>query len=374
MAVAQRPQVGGHTWVALQYLLGLRALGCEATLIDRLEPDMCRDAEGDPCPPERSLNAAYLAQTMARFGLEDCWAVLIGERDTLGLSRAELERRLDGALLINVMGYLDDDDLLARPRTRAFLDIDPGFPQMWCALDLHDSFVGHDRFVTVGLNVGDPSSAVPDCDLDWIPTLPPVALEHWPVTGGGRRFTSVASWRGPFGPIDYEGRTYGLRVHEFRKLFELPRRTGLEFEVALQIDPADSAELERLGQHGWSLADPAEAAGDPIAYRDFIAGSAGELMVAKNMYVASRGGWFSDRSACYLASGKPVLAQETGFSAHLPTGEGLLAFDDVNGAVAGAEAICAEHSRHAAAARALAEEHFDAARVLGRLLEELDAG
>jgi hypothetical protein len=312
---------------------------------------------------------------MRHFGLEDSWTLLLPGGDTLGLSRREVERRLDSSsLLLNVMGYLEDEDLLARPGLNAFLDIDPGFPQMWRELGLHDAFRGHDRFVTVGLRLGEPECLVPDCGLDWIPTLPPVVLDQWPVVEGGRAHTSVASWRGAFGPVVYRERTFGLRVHEFRKFFALPGRTGAEFELALEIDPADSGDIEELRRHGWALVSPAAVAADPIAYRDYVGASAAELMVAKNMYVDTAGGWFSDRSACYLASGKPVLAQETGFSSELPTGEGLIAFSDLEEAAAGVEEIAADHPRHAAAARELAEQHFDARRVLGRLLGKLGVG
>ena len=372
MAVAQRPGVGGHTWVALQYLLGFRRLGLDATLVDRLEPEFCHDAAGSPCEPAESVNAEYLRTVMEGFGLEDSWTLLLPDGETLGLPRPEVERRLDSSsILLNVMGYLEDEDLLARPAQNVFLDIDPGFPQMWRELGLHDAFAGHDRFVTVGLRLGEPDCLVPECGLDWIATLPPVVLDEWPVAAGGRAYTSVASWRGAFGPIAYANRTFGLRVHEFRKFFGLPGGTDAEFELALEIDPADSADIDELRRNGWDLRDPAAVAGDPVAYRDYVGGSLAELMVAKNMYVDTRGGWFSDRSACYLASGKPVLAQETGFSRELPTGEGLLAFSTLEEAVAGIEEIGADHARHAAAARELAEQHLDAERVLGRLLGKL---
>jgi hypothetical protein len=137
------------------------------------------------------------------------------------------------ALLLNVMGYLDDPELLAAAPRRVFLDLDPGFPQMWRELGLHDAFAGHDAFVTVGTRVGLPGSEVPTCGLPWIRTLPPVDLASWPVTAapGGGAFTSIATWRGPFGPVDFGGRRYGLRVHEFRRFTELPARTDARLEV-----------------------------------------------------------------------------------------------------------------------------------------------
>jgi hypothetical protein len=361
-ALAQWPGAGGHTWFALQYLLGFRALGWKVTLIDRLDAEVSRDGVG------------YLAETMERFGLAEEWSVLLPDGESAGLSRPEVGRRLASSdLLLNVMGYLDDKDLLALPPLRVFLDVDPGFGQMWRQLDLADPFAGHDRFVSVGLNLGSAGCGVPDCGLDWITMPPPVELDHWPVAAGGTAFTSVATWRGPYGPVEYEGRAYGLRVHEFRRFLPLPELVSAEFEIALAIDPADGADIERLEQAGWTLLDPGAVASGPEAYRRFIQGSAAELTVAKGMYVETESGWFSDRSACYLASGKPVLAQETGFSAHLPTGEGLLSFSTLEKAVDAVEQVRSDPARHALAAREIAEEHLGAERVLPHLIDELGA-
>lgn len=357
--LAQRPFVGGHTWFALQYLIGFRELGWDVVLVDRVEPGM-------------SADVSYLARAMRRFDLDDSWAVLVPGDEPIGMSRRELERRLRASeLLINVMGYLDDPELLALTPLRVFLDIDPGFGQMWRALGLHDAFSGHDRFVTVGLNVGRKGCRVPDCGLAWIPSLPPVVLRQWPVTAGRDSFTTVASWRGPFGPVEFGGRTYGLRVHELRRFVELPRATGAQFELALDIDPADAADIERLRAGRWTLVDPRAEAADPSSYRDFIQRSGAELSVAKNMYVDTRSGWFSDRSACYLASGKPVLAQDTGFGTALPTGAGLLSFATFEEAAGGVEEISSDRKRHARAAREIAEEYLASDRVLGHMLSEL---
>jgi hypothetical protein len=209
---------------------------------------------------------------------------------------------------------------------------------------------------------------VPACGLRWITTAQPVVLDRWPVAppARGARFTSVASWRGAYGPVDFEGHRYGLRAHQFRRFVELPRRAGGGFELAVDLHPAESADRERLLAGGWRLARPPVTTG---AYRRYLQRSAGELMVAKGMYVDSRSGWFSERSICYLASGRPVLAQDTGLGDLYPLGEGLVAFSTLEEAIAGAEEIRAHPRRHAAAARGLAEERFGSDRVLTRLLE-----
>jgi hypothetical protein len=370
-ALAQRPFHGGHTWVFLQYLLGFRRLGFDVVFVDRLEPGMCVDAAGAPAPLRSSQNLRYLGEVMDRFGLAGRWSVLFdGGREVVGLGRGEVvERTRRSALLLNVMGYLEDEEVLAAAPLRVFLDIDPGFGQMWAELGLARPFDGHDRHLTVGGLVGEDRCAIPTCGLDWVRTLPPVELSEWPATpGDGARFTSVASWRGPFGPIEYGGRTYGLRVHELRRFVALPARTRASFELALDIDDADDADRRRLEEAGWTLTDPRAAAGDPWRYRGYVQGSSAELMIAKNLYVDTNSGWFSDRSACYLASGRPVLAQETGIEDLLPCGRGLVTFATIDDAAAGTEEILGDYDRHSSAARELAAEHLAAERVLPRLL------
>jgi hypothetical protein len=374
-ALAQRPRHGGHTWVFLQYLLGFRRLGFDVVFVDRLEPGMCVDANGAPASFRSSENLRYLAAVMDRFDLGGRWSVLYdGGREVAGLKREELlELIRRSTLLLNVMGYLEDEEVLAAAPLRVFLDIDPGFGQMWTELGLARPFAGHDRHVTVGSRIGDDGCLIPTCGIDWVRTLPPVELSEWPATpGGGERFTSVASWRGPFGPIEYEGRTYGLRVHELRRFAELPRLARASFELALDIDDSDLADREQLEEAGWRLADPRAAAGEPWRYQDYVQGSTAELMIAKNLYVDTRSGWFSDRSACYLASGRPVLGQDTGIGDLLPSGEGLVTFATLDEAAAGAEEIVHDYQRHSRAAREIAEEHLAASRVLPRLLEALD--
>lgn len=376
-SVAQRPRHGGHTWVFLQYLLGFRRLGWDVLFVDRLDPASTVDAAGRPCAPLESAAFAFLHDTLEAFGLQDSFAVLCdGQSEVLGWDRRRvLEFARTSDLLLNVMGFCQDEELMAAAPRRVFLDIDPGFPQMWRELALHDAFAGHDAFVTVGTGLGRPGCLAPDCGLPWTRTPPPVALDQWPrrTDRGVPGFSTVATWRGPFGPIDYDGRTFGLRAHEFRKLLALPRLTGRHFEIALDIDPADHQDLEAIRKHGWSVLDPRTVAADPWEYRDYIQRSGAEFSVAKNLYVQARTGWFSDRSACYLASGKPVLTQDTGFGDAYPTGEGLLTFGSLEEAVGGVEAIMAEPDRHRQAAREFAETYLDTDRVLPRLAEAVPA-
>jgi hypothetical protein len=360
-AIARQTGRAGHAWQYLQYLLGFRRLGYDVLFIDSLEQPV--DAAG----------VAYLRRVMEDLELGDCWSLLY-DGTAAGVSRREAVRRARSALLlVNVMGYLQDEEILGAAPKRVFLDIDPGFGQMWRELGLADIFAGHDAYVTIGVNVGRTDCAIPPCGLDWITTSQPVVLEQWPASNGSDsgRFTSVGAWRGPFGPVEYDGEVWGQRVHEFRKFADLPRRTRAQFELAFAIDPGDERDRELLDEKGWSLVDPIEVAASPGTYRRYIQGSKAEFMVAKNMYVKSVSGWFSDRSICYLASGKPVLAQDTGLRHLYPVGEGLLTFSTLDEAAAGVEEIEGNYGRHSAAARALAVDYFDSDKVLGRLLDRL---
>jgi hypothetical protein len=364
--VAGDPHHGGATWAVLQYALGFRRLGCAVTLVEPVA------ARGNPLAA--SAATAYFRAVAARFGLTDSAALLYeATRETVGLPYPRLvdaARRAD--VLVNVAGMLTDPDLAGPPRTRVYLDLDPGFVQVWHAQGIDMRFAGHTHFVTVGQNVGRPGCPVPTCGRDWVPTLPPVVLAEWPV-GAGVEFdglTTVANWRG-YGSAEHGGVFYGQKAHSFRPLFGLPSRVPVRFRPALAIHPGEVADVAALAANGWDVLDPAAVAGTPDAYRNFVCGSWAELGVAKSGYVNSRCGWFSDRSACYLAAGRPVVAQDTGFGDAVPTGEGLLSFRTADDAAAAVEAVRADYPRHARAARHLAAEVFDSDRVLPRLLRSV---
>jgi hypothetical protein len=371
--IAAQPQHGGATWAVLQYVLGFKQLGHDVFFVEPVPHSKLRPSG----VPFRQTDTARDFQRLASaYGFSETAALLQeGTEDTVGLGYQELRRaaaRTD--VLVNISGMLTDPGLIESIPRRVYLDLDPAFNQAWHTsegIDMH--FDAHTHFATVGLAIGRPECRVPTCGRTWIPTCPPVVLREWPVARGRTRaaFTTVANWRS-YGSVYHDDLFLGQKAHALRPLIDLPRKTRARFELALGIHPAEP-DLATLQENGWKLVDPRRAAGTPSRYRRFIGRSRAEFGIAKAGYVASRSGWFSDRSACYLASGRPVLAQDTGFSAALPTGDGLLRFENREDVLAGVDAIDAGYLRHRDAARALAERYFDSDRVLSGLLERVGA-
>jgi hypothetical protein len=372
--IASVPDQGGATWAVLQYLLGFRRLGCRVVFVESVpESSLCPQG----VPLDRTRNAGYFRRVMRDFGFDaDSSLLVAGTQQTIGLSREELRRVARSAdLLINISGMLTDEELTGEIPRRAYLDLDPTFNQLWHELNVSDMrFRDHTHFVTIGLAIGRADCLVPTCGLPWITSPQPVVLSHWPVASRITldAFTTVGHWRS-YGSIEHEGRFYGQKAHSFRRFITLPGRTSERFLPALSIHPDEHEDLAALAANGWRLLDPARVARTPARYRRFIRGSRAEFGIAKSGYVASRCGWISDRSICYLTSGRPVLAQETGFSRFLPTGDGLFAFESADDILDGIEEIRTNYVRHARAARAIAEESFDSDKVLGRLLDRLFA-
>jgi hypothetical protein len=366
------PHLGGLTWVVLNFVLGFRRLGHDVWFIEpvdraHLRPAGVRLAESE--------NAAYLQAVAGRFGLTDRAALIVtGGRETVGLTYEQLKGATRSAdVLFNVSGMLDDPALFDPVPVRVYLDLDPGFVQLWHAVEGIDMrFAGHTHFASVGRGLGREGCPVPTCGRDWLPTFPPVVLTEWDAEPavGPLTLTTVAHWRG-YGSIRYGGAVYGQKAHSLRPMFDLPGRTGARFRLALAIDPGEAADLEALTRHGWELIDPRTAAGTPDAYRAFVGGSAAEFGIAKSGYVVGRTGWFSDRSACYLAAGRPVLAQDTGYAQDLPADRGLLRFTTADDVSRGVDELRSRYRLHAAAAREVAAEYLDSDRVLGSLLDRV---
>jgi hypothetical protein len=338
---------GGATWAVLQYVLGLKHLGHDAYLVEHVQHPSLETTR-------------YFHAVITRFGVN---GELIARPDSLK----------DFDVVLNISGMLDPDSIAAIP-IRVYLDLDPAFNQLWHQDGIDRRFDGHSHFVTIGQAIGSDECDVPTHGLEWIGTLPPVVLDEWTYANGVETdaLTTVANFRA-YGSIDRDGVHYGQKVHSLRELMDLPRRSHERFVLAMQLHPDESRDLAALVASGWELADPTVVAATPDAYRRFVQGSRAEIGITKSGYVVSRCGWFSDRSACYLASGRPVVAQDTGFSRFVPAGEGLFAFDDEEGALASIAELRRDYPRHARAARQLAEEYIDSDRVLTRLMERVGA-
>lgn len=371
-ALANKPGNGGNAWSRLQWALGLRALGFDVVFVEQIAPEACVDRCGAPADFAQSVNRAYFRSVCARFGLAGGAALVCGDRYE-GLDRAELERRTAAsAVLVNIGGHLALETVKRAARRRVFFDDDPGYTQLWQAQGLAAKRLeGHDVYFTVGANVGADGCSLPTGGIHWRPARPPVVLDQWPrAPAEPGRFTTVASWRGAYGTVGDGRQAYGPKAHEFRHLANLPRRAGLAFEVALDIHPADDKDVDLLRQGGWKVVEPRRVAGDPDAYRHYVRGSGAECSAAQAVYVHTGSGWFSDRTACYLASGRPALVQDTGQGRDLPTGEGLVTFRSSEEAAREAGRIVRDYPTHAAAARALAEAYFDSAKVVADVLDQ----
>jgi hypothetical protein len=373
--IANKPLNGGNAWAVLSWVLGLRELGFRVCFVEQISRECCVDATSATTAFEHSVNLAYFKQVTEQFGLADSAALVYeGGEQVHGLRYGELLDVTEAAdLLVNITGHLTLQPLMRRVRRKAYVDLDPGYTQFWHASgDTGPRLGGHDLYFTVGENIGTRSCPIPTGGIRWRTTRQPVVLDYWPVSreGDRSRFTTVATWRGPYGSVQYGDKTYGLKVHEFRKFIELPEQARQTFEIALDIHPAEENDLNLLNRYGWRLVDPKAAASDPDAFRRYVQGSGAEFSVAQGVYVETVSGWFSDRTVRYLASGKPALVQDTGFGRSYPVGEGLVAFRTLEEAIAGADRIGRDYEEHCRVARALAEEYFDADKVLGHFVEE----
>jgi hypothetical protein len=370
--VSLSPFSPGFVWDWAHIAVGLQRLGHEVYYVEEVEPKWCVDAQGRRCPFEESSNRTLFRTSMERFGLMEraCQVYNRGEA-AFGLSLdalAAVARSAD--LLVNISGHAKSDLLLGAVRRRAYVDQDPVYTQLWLAeygkeLNLR----AHDVFFTVGLNIGTPHSPIPDGAIKWHGMLPPVVLDYWPVhvNPGCERFTTIASWAG-FSDLCYQGEWYGAKAEEFRRFAALPRRVDQALEVAMRRHDRDEEGVRLLRESGWVVTE-ASRIRDLDSYQAYIAASRAEIGIAKNAYVKGRSGWFSDRASHYLASGKPVLAQATGFERHVPTGRGLIAFGTMEEAVEGVRAINRDYREHCLAARAFAREHLEYTKVLPRMLD-----
>lgn len=367
-----RGPLGGLAWHHLQYVLGLRALGHDVYFVeDSDDYPSCYDPSRGVVDADPSYGLRFAARAFKRLGLAERWCYHDAHAARWSGPLAPRVREVceSAELLLNLSGVNPLRAWTERAPARVFVDTDPAFTQIRhltdpsaCALA-----AAHNSFFTFAENVARDGCLVPRDGFAWRPTRQPIVLDAWPVTPGPPEgsWTTVMQWDS-YRAREYGGRRYGMKSDSFAEYFELPARAGPVFEIALG---SEGAPRERLRAKGWRLRDPLEVTRDPWTYQEFVRASKAEWSVAKHGYAASRSGWFSERSAAYLASGRPVLTQETGFSDWLETGAGLLAFDTIEAALAGMAEIDGDYARHCRAARALAEEFFDARKVLTDLIE-----
>jgi len=368
--VANFPDGGGHFWVYMQYAQGLRRLGCDVYWLEQFRPPAAGDAA-----QEASLLSPFF-ERMKRFGLEGKTLLYAKAGDAfrfVGCEWPDVERVLRRADLLLNFHYAIDPRLLGSARRTALVDIDPGLLQFWISTG-QLNVPAHDCYLTTGETVGTPSARFSDCGLPWHRIRPPVCLDLWPFTydPDAEAFTTVSSWSTTdWLKVTENGKTV-LRENTKRVAFlefaELPRHTRQPLELALYTDDRDAADRARLAQNGWRVRHSTEVAGSPDAYRSYVQRSRGEFSCAKASCMEFQNAWVSDRTLCYLASGKPVVVQDTGPSSYLVNGEGMFRFSSLDAAAAALDAINRDYERHCRAARDLAETQFDAQRVLEGVL------
>jgi len=363
-----RHPVGGHTWHHLQYLTGLARLGHEVIYFEDWGwANSCFDPSIDSMTASPNYGLRYMNDVFNRIGLKCPWAYLAEDGSCYGMAREELAsycRKSELYLNLSNINWIPELELCRR---RVLVDTDPAFTQVG-AHGAGGDFSRYDVLLTFGENVGQSDSSMPTAGYRWLPTRQPIVLDLWlasePINCAP--YSTIINWTA-IRDYYFEGKLYGQKDREFTPFFDLPQRTGELMEIAVN-GPLDVK--KQLEQGGWALVDPRVVTGDPWKYQDFIRASRGEFCVAKHGYVSTNCGWFSDRSCGYLASGRPVVVQDTGFSRNLPCGEGLIAFKSFEEAVEGLRAVSVDPLRHSCAARCIAETYFDSRSVLNDVLEK----
>jgi hypothetical protein len=375
-----RSPFGGQTWLYLNWLRGLAELGHEVWYVEDDESwpyDPVAQSSTDDC----AYAVEHVRRSASAIGLGDRWAFRFRDDERgdrcWGLSPERLDTLFrDCDALLNVVGATDLREVHMAAPLRVYVQTDPVGAELKLACgDEHtrEAFAAHDVIATYGENYGAADCGVPLDGTVYRATRQPIDLGLWSYAFDphAAHFTTIGNYRTSGYDVDWNGETYTWsKHHEWERFIDLPSRVVQELELSLSLQ--EEADREHLERHGWHVVSPAEMSLDAFgSYRGYIRASRGEFTVAKDQNVRLRSGWFSERDACYLASGKPVVAQDTGFGNFLPTGEGLFAVNDVDGAVAAIDAINSDYERHCRTARAIAEEFFDAPAVAARLLEDV---
>ncbi|HEV8342536.1 MAG TPA: hypothetical protein VGK77_18285 [Candidatus Binatia bacterium] len=375
--IANKPYSGGQSLIPLQYILGLKNLGFDVLCFETVAAEQCWNDHQNPCSFVESVQYEYFVRIMTAFSLTQCCSLLYDHgQQYWGASLEDVLRfACDADALIVIGGCFPAfSDIVGAVRKRIFIDQDPVYTQLWTSVYHADLGLSEaDVLFTVGLNIGSAICPIPTCERTWNSIMPVIDLKFWPFVDpsiSAEKITTIASWRG-FAPIEYQGEWYEQKAVEFKRFVDLPSRIKRPVEVALSIHEGEE-DLKLLRTHGWRIVDPRIQVSEPWSYRAYISQSRAELGIYANAYVKARSGWLSDRSAAYLASGKPVLAQDTGLSNHLPLGTGLIPFTTEEELIAAIEDLDKRYEEHCIAARRLAEAYFSAEKVLSKLLVQAD--
>jgi hypothetical protein len=371
--VVNFPEGGGHFWVYMQYALGLRQSGCDVYWMEQFR------SSGDVTADERLI--ASFQTRMKQFGLggklilynQNGMRPAAGSPECyIGMSREEAEAVFYRTDLLLNFHYSIHPALLARFRRTALVDIDPGLLQFWVSRN-QLSVAGHDLYFTTGETVGTPAAPFPACGRKWIRIRPPVCLEQWPFRFNpqAEAFATVSNWDADDWIVDADEAYENTKRVAFLEFAELPGFTRQPLELALFLrTEKDAEERRQMENRGWRIRRSSDVAGTPEAYQAYIQGARGEFSCVKPSCIRFQNAWISDRTLCYLASGKPVVVQNTGPSAFLPNGEGMFRFSTMEEAARAFETINQDYERHCLAARRIAETLFDARQITGEILSQ----
>ena len=373
--LAARYPFAGVMWQLIHHLVGLRELGLDVYYLED-HGAWVYDPITDAVSPDAGRNLKLLGQVLERFGFSDRWSFLdVTSGEYVGMGRERSLRLLAEAdAVINLCGATHPREEHRRARCLVYLETDPGVYQVRYAQgddSARRMLDAHRVHFTYAANIGEDDCLLPTAGLHWHPTRPPVLLQEWPEQSASpmpAAFTTVGTWRNKGNDVELGGRTYHWSKHvNFGKMLDVPRRAGEAIELATDLNSGSDYEQALAG--GFSFRPAVPMSLDIDTYRSYISASRGEFTVAKDLYVSTRSGWFSDRTACYLAAGRPAVTQFTGFEKFIPAAAGLVGFADEAAAAEALRAVSTDYPRHARAAREIACEYFDAQRLLGEMAE-----
>ncbi len=367
---AQPISAVGIAWTAMNWPLGFRELGWEVWLVEALDSAKCIDSEWNAMPFEGSANEAHWLEMMTAFGFENRSTLLV---DGAAKNLEELrDFAAEADVFLNYSGHFQSPAVEFPRAVKVYLDGDPAFSQTWVeSYDCDMNFAAHDRFVTVGTTWDASDRFAPDCGIEWVPTFPPVTLRYWPFQPQEEfgRFTTIAHWEG-YKNAEWRGEWLTGKREEFQRFVDVPRGVSRPVELAMHVHD-HRLELDPFREAGWKFREAKEVCGSLENYAHYVRESSAEFSVAKGGYVLSKAGWFSDRSVCYAAVGRPLILQDTGVSRVLPKGAGYFGFTTPREAVMACERVIEDFANQQLAARRLAETFFASEVVLPKLLDRL---